>query len=336
MKSTPTVTVVMTSYNYERFLDEAIQSVVAQTWTDWEMIVVDDQSTDGSWSIIERWTKADRRIAAVRPSRRLGFVGALNLGMSVATGQFIAIIDSDDVWSPQRLEQEIRFLQDPAHNQVGVCGANCLLIDEHGREVGRKQYPLSDPSCPRAWWYRNPFYHSATLIRRACFDRYGLYDERFPMAHDLDLWFRFGQGWQFHNLPDYLVKYRISGFNASLRRQKALIRSTIAARRWAAAEYGYTMDRSARLALGLVWCAQWLPASLVHRLFHRVFLRVGARLWREPGSAAVSEGKAAGMADGDESRLIAAAGPLNTAALRTRTADHRLLTPDHRSLITDH
>jgi glycosyltransferase involved in cell wall biosynthesis len=242
VKCEPTVTVVMTSFNYARFLRRAVESVVQQTWDDWRMIIVDDCSTDGSWAVIEQWRQKDARITAIRNPSRLGFVGALNRGVREARSEFVAILDSDDSWLPERLEKQLALMHGPDGERIGVCGTHCLLVDEADAVLGKKEYPLSDAACRRAWWYRNPFCHSATLIRTACFDQFGWYDERFPMAQDLELWFRFGQGYRFRNLPDYCVEYRISGENASRRRQRRLIRSTIAARRWAASEYGDSMN----------------------------------------------------------------------------------------------
>jgi len=280
MIPTHTVSVVLTSYNYARFLNEAIESVLCQTAAPGQVVIVDDQSSDESWPLIEHWRARDRRITALRTPERLGFIGSLNLGLAAADGHFIAILDSDDVWLPRRLESQLNVMEQPGNLAIGVCGGNCVLIDAHGRVIGDKNYPSSDAACRRALWYRNPFCHSATLIRRECFQRFGVYDEQFPMAQDLDLWFRFGQTFRFLNLPEKVTKYRISGANSSLRRQRRLVQTTIRVRLWASRHYGYPLSPGARASLGLVWCMQWLPTGLVHSLFHKVFLRYGNYLWR--------------------------------------------------------
>lgn len=282
------VSVVMTSYNYARFLDESIGSVASQTYRALEIVVVDDRSSDHSWEIIQRWAAGDSRIRGILTSERLGFVGALNVGVTQARGEFVAIIDSDDVWLPQRIEKQVAVMTHPANAEVGVCGSNCLLIDGEGNVTGTKEFPVADEGCRRALWYRNPFCHSATLIRRACFDRYGLYDPEFQMVQDLDLWFRIGQGFKFFNVPEYLAKYRISGHNASVQRQRRLISTTLAVRRAAVKKHGYRMGLGGRLALAGAWCMKWLPTPLVHLLFHRLFLRGFSFLWesRARGNAA--------------------------------------------------
>jgi glycosyltransferase involved in cell wall biosynthesis len=282
MNSSPLVSVVMLSYNHAHLIDETIQSIVAQSQTSCEFIIVDNQSTDDSWKIIQRWQQSDPRIKPVRPSQNLTIAGALNFGINQAAGDYIARIDSDDVWLPQRLERQLNFMTQPGNENVGVCGTYCLLIDPSGQVVGKKEFPVTHSECVRAFWYRNPFCHTATLIRRRCFDEYGLYDESYNFAEDLELWFRFGQTYELANLPEHLTRYRVLSGNVTLRKHRSVIDATLRARRRAVTRYGYRMRMIDRASFAFTWAMRWMPRTWVHGIFYNCLLKQCTRLWTEP------------------------------------------------------
>jgi glycosyltransferase involved in cell wall biosynthesis len=280
MYMSPTVSVLMLSHNNVSFLNDAIEGVVSQDYSAWEMIIVDDGSTDGSVEIIQRWVNLDSRIKALHLST-VKVAVALNAGLRQAKGQYIARADSDDVWLPRRLERQLNFMEEPANNDVGVCGSDCFLIDAQGELIGRKNFPISHEECLRAFWYRNPICHPASLIRRSCFDRYGGYDENVSYGEDLELWMRFGQCFRLANIPEYLINYRLHPENATFRQHRSNILSTLKSRRKAVSEYGYKMGIAGHLAFVLTWCIQWCPANMVRHFFHHVFLPHCSWLWRD-------------------------------------------------------
>jgi glycosyltransferase involved in cell wall biosynthesis len=287
--STPAVSILLLSKDHRRFLAEAIESAVAQTWPDTELLVVDNCSSDGSWDLIRQYARAEPRIKPLLPDSRMSISAALNLGLRLASGRYIAPMDSDDAWVPERLERQIRFLDQPQNRDVGVCGTNCLLMDAGGRVFSTKEYPLSHEACLRAFWFRNPICHSAALIRRECFERLGAYDESFDLVQDLELWLRLGRHYGLANLPEYLTRTRVSATNASLRFHRQMIARTLRARRRAIEEYGYAAGPTAYAAMFATWLAQWFPASQVRRLFNHLFLPYCGFLWQDRCRTAGSE-----------------------------------------------
>ncbi|MBI1178878.1 glycosyltransferase [bacterium] len=279
MKVRPLASIVMVNRNNGRFIGEAIESAVRQTYSRWEMIIVENASTDGSWEIIQCWANREPRIQAIRFSHRVGIPAGRNLALARTKGEYIATLDSDDVWLPERLTQQIEFMEHDENKAVGICGANCFLIDGEGMEIGRKEFPGSDAECRRAFWYRNPFCHSASLVRKSCFDKLGIYDESFELAEDLELWMRLGQFFRFYNTSEYLARFRLSGRNVTLLQHREMIRQTLRARRMAITRYGYTTDFAGRIAFAFTCCMQWLPPSLVHRLFYGLLLRRLVWIW---------------------------------------------------------
>jgi glycosyltransferase involved in cell wall biosynthesis len=200
MSTEPLVSVVLLNQNNAPFVGEAIESVVLQTHRKWEMIIVENASTDDSWEVIQAWMKRERRIRAIRLSRAVGIPAGRNMGLDLARGAYVAPLDSDDAWLPGLLCRQVEFMERVENAEIGVCGANSILIDCEGKEIGRKEYPQTDAECRRAFWYRNPCCHCAVLVRRICFEQFGVYDESFALAEDLELWMRLGQTFRLRNL----------------------------------------------------------------------------------------------------------------------------------------
>lgn len=264
----PKISVVMPNYNCARFLRESIESVLAQTFSDFEFIIIDDGSTDDSWEIILDQAKKDNRIKVVRNEKNLKICETLNRGIDMAKGEYIARMDSDDTANPNWLETVFNFMEKPENEEVGVCGANFFLIDENGKKIGEKKFPETDDDCRKSFWFRNPFGHNTVLIRKKCFLDFGGYDKNFIYAEDLELWMRFGQKYKFYNIQEYLVKYRISGENSVLKRQKKMIKSTLKARRMAFGEYDYAITLKGRLNFIITWLALFVPSRIVFWVFN--------------------------------------------------------------------
>lgn len=273
MRAAPLVSIITLSRNNGQFIREALESALNQTYANWELIVIENGSTDESPAIVEDLAAREPRIRMLRLPQTVNIPVARNLGLARARGDYVATLDSDDVWLPARLSRQVEYLDRGDNASVGVCGANCLVIDAGSDVIGRKDFPSTHEECMRALWRRNPFCHSATLVRRLCFDRCGGYDESFEVAQDLDLWFRIGSRFRLGNLNEYLVKYRIWGASVTFGRHQAMVRHTLRARRLAAARQGQRMTARDGFAFGVSWCMQWLPPQIVHRLFYGLVLR---------------------------------------------------------------
>lgn len=203
----PAVSVLMAVYNAERYVAEAIASVQAQTFRDFELIVIDDGSTDRTADIVTRI--ADPRIHYMAAGGHLGLPGALNVGLACASGDLIGRHDHDDVSDPRRFARQVEYLS--SHPDVALVGTRAWLIDESGRRVGRLDRCVDDVSIR---WYHlldNPFVHSSVMFRRqVVWDELRGYDASLPSSEDYELWSRVLQRHGAANLPERLLSYRLS------------------------------------------------------------------------------------------------------------------------------
>lgn len=212
----PRVSAVLTSFNHGRYLEEAINSVLAQTFEDFELIIWDDASTDDSWHLISQFT--DPRMKAVRNPERKRAIWGLNEAISrVISGKYVAIHHSDDVWESDKLERQVDFLD--SHSDVGAVFTNALAIGEAGAPLldeGHFYFGVFDqPNRSRHDWLRlffgcqNVLCHPSVLIRKSCYEDCGLY--RFGVAQlaDLDMWIRLCMKHEIQVLPEKLVRFRV-------------------------------------------------------------------------------------------------------------------------------
>jgi glycosyltransferase involved in cell wall biosynthesis len=207
----PAVSIVMAAKNYARFLPTAVESAIAQTVTDWELLIVDDGSTDATPAAVRPFL-ADKRIRYFR-SDRLGQPRAKNLGAGLARAEVIAYLDADDAWLPTKLEKQLALLA--AKPEVGVCFCRRHLIDEAGN-----QRPANDPVFPRGqvlapMFIRNFVCFSSAVVRRSVLDRVGGFDPQWDLAIDYDLWLRAARHTEFDCVDEELVLYRTGHGNLS-------------------------------------------------------------------------------------------------------------------------
>lgn len=267
MSAPPRVSVLLANWNGGRFLSQAVESVVCQTYADWELVAVDTGSTDGSREILESWARRDERVQPLLLPERLPCPTALNLGLARIRSPLVARIESDDVWLPERLAKQVEFMETDPAGDVGVCGSDALLLDEAGSLLGVKRYPRSHAECRRAFWFRNPFCHSAVLIRREALAECGGYDAAFSLAEDLELWFRIGQRWALRNWPEPLVGYRLWSGSLTTRRLRRLAWVSLRVRLRAARQAPGEMPPLAALYSAAALAAGLLPPLAARRLF---------------------------------------------------------------------
>lgn len=220
--SVPKVTVFIPVYNGERFLAEAIESVLAQTFADFELLIVDDGSTDSSVEIVERY--ADPRIRLERNERNRGRPYTRNRGLELARGEYVAVLDADDVCEPARLETSVVFLDE--NPDVVAVGSSATFIDDDGRSLFVARF-VSDPDAIRASIFTtNCFLHSSVMFRRAALLAIGGYDEELPLSQDYDVFLRLSARHRLFNLETPLVRYRIHG--AQVSQQKLVLQRQLA------------------------------------------------------------------------------------------------------------
>ena len=214
----PKVTVLMPVYNGEKYLREAVDSILGQTFRDFEFIIVDDASTDRGYEIARSYT--DPRIVLVRNERNLGLTVSLNRGLELTRGEYVARMDCDDVSLPERLERQVAFMD--ANPDVGACGTWSLDIDHAGNVVGRRELPLGEEL--NNFYWRRSLSHPAAMFR---FDREDgpRYDPACRYAQDYDLWFKVRARRRLANLPEYLLLYRVHDDSITGSRVDAQVRS---------------------------------------------------------------------------------------------------------------
>ncbi|QDT57890.1 Putative glycosyltransferase EpsE [Stieleria bergensis] len=203
----PIVSVLMAVHNGMPHLPLAIESIQQQTFADWEMIVVDDGSTDESANCIAKYAVADRRIHLVRQSNQ-GLTPSLNHASKLARGSFLARMDADDVAMPTRFEQQVAFLCN--HSDVIAAGAGLLLIDPDGDPLGTQVVSADhDQIIQQLFQGQGALPHPTAMMVAEAFEQVGGYDESFTKAQDLDLWLRLSAIGKLANLSEPLLQYRL-------------------------------------------------------------------------------------------------------------------------------
>jgi glycosyltransferase involved in cell wall biosynthesis len=212
--SEPEVSVLMAVRNGGPFLDEALRSIVAQTFTAWEMIAVDDASTDGTPGVLEAWSRREPRLRVVANAVNQGQTASLNQGLSHCRGKWVARQDADDVSEPSRFERQVAHLR--ANEGTALLGTQGILIDDAGRKTGLLDVPREAAGIAWAMPFLNPFLHTAVMFRRdVVAGEFGGYDEKFRIAQDYDLWSHIAARHAAANLPGRLVRYRNSAGSLS-------------------------------------------------------------------------------------------------------------------------
>lgn len=202
----PRFSILMPVYNAGRHLDAAIAGIVAQDFSDWEMVAVNDGSTDSSADILAHWEARDSRIRVIASASNNGQTACLNLGLSECRGDWVARQDADDLSHPSRLRQQAAYLD--AHPETVLLGTNGFLIDDGGARIGLLDVPEDRHSIAWCAPFLNPFLHTAVVFRREIVFAAGGYDETFRIAQDYELWTRLAAKHRTANLPGRLVSYR--------------------------------------------------------------------------------------------------------------------------------
>ncbi len=214
----PQVAVVMTTFNRVALVAEAMGSVLAQTLRDFELVVVDDGSTDGTRQLLRSYADHDPRIRVVEQPNA-GAAAAANVGVAHSTAPLIARLDSDDVAQPDRLERQVRFMR--GHPRVVCAGSFVDLIDDRGRFLTVEEKPLHDGAIQEDLLRGHcAISHSSCVVRRDAFERVGGYDESFRSALDLDFFLRIGEAGRLANQAGSLTRYRLHRDSISGRKQR--------------------------------------------------------------------------------------------------------------------
>ena len=264
--SAPAVSVVMTVYNGEPWLGAAVDSILGQTFRAWELIVIDDGSTDDSPQTLAR--RPDPRLRIVWQPRA-GQTASLNRALRLARAPLIARMDADDVALSERLGRQVEWLG--VHPEIGLLGTGCHEIAPDATVLRTIRPPADDGSIRRALIRANPFIHSSVMFRRNVLDQVGTYDERFVVAQDYDLWLRMSRVTSLAILPDPLVLRRVVPGQLSSARDTTRLRDEVVVKARALARGDYPWWDACFLVKPLAGLA--VPRVLRQRL--RLAIRSG-------------------------------------------------------------
>jgi len=266
MKNTvePLVSVVLPAGNVEKYISEAIESILNQTFKNFELIILDDASADKTWEIIKKYAEKDGRITPVKNRKNLYIAGNRNKGISLARGKYIVWQDADDVSLPERVGKLVELMEN--NPEVGLCGSY-LQSFSGGKDLDVRKYAADDKTLRKNIFKYSPVAQPTAIVRKQCFEELGLFNLEYPPAEDIDLSFRVGAKYKFANIPEVLLRYREHPESATYIKLRKQIQSTLKIRRKHAKGFGYRMGFSDYLAYLASFLAQFLPAGIVIKLF---------------------------------------------------------------------
>lgn len=210
----PTVSVIMSVYNGLPYLHEAIESILSQTFRDFEFIIINDGSMDGTGDVLEQYAITDKRIFLVH-QKNMGLTLSLNKGLSFAQGMYIARQDADDISLPHRIQMQVSFLDE--YPDVGLLGTGIETIGEKSKKGKIFIYPEEHKMLVESWLLklRDPFPHTSVMFRSEVLKKVGKYNPFYKKAQDYDLWLRVSERFKVASLPIVLCKLRIHSQSVS-------------------------------------------------------------------------------------------------------------------------
>ncbi len=234
-KKLPLVSVLMPVFNSRNFIEQAVNSILKQTYHNFEFIIINDASTDGTQEFLRQLK--DRRIKLFFNSKHKGVTNSLNIALTKASGKYIARMDADDISYPTRLQEQVEFLSQ--HPNIGLVGSWARQINNLHQIVNEIKYPVDFKSIEQTLSYKNPFLHSSVMFKRELYIKYGGYDPKLDGAEDYDLWLRYIKHAQMLNLPKILIEYRTSTHSVSYVDLKKVLTATYKTRWKSIIKYKY-------------------------------------------------------------------------------------------------
>jgi len=205
------ISVIMPVFNAEKYIKESIESVLIQSYTDFEFIIIDDGSNDNSLNIIKEFK--DSRIRLVTNTKNSGIVFSLNKALTFANGEFIARIDADDICLVDRFQVQVDFLRN--NKDVGLCSGHFTTIDSNGKILKSFKVPISNEDCLMSFVFGNPIVHPAAMFKKSLALKVGGYRAGTEPAEDYDFWQRLSYQTKLENLNTILIEYRVHENNYS-------------------------------------------------------------------------------------------------------------------------
>lgn len=224
----PLVSVITIAYNEEKYIREAIESILKQNFLDLEYIIIDDGSTDNTPDIIKEYSDKFRFIKTFSNNTNQGIPKSRNLGIKIANGKYILWQDADDISMPDRIKVQVEYMDE--NSNVGICGGNVQFF-KNGKDTNKRLYSNDDKIIRKKIFLYSPVAQPACIVRKKALEEVGVFNPSLSSAEDLDLSFRIGTKYQFGNVPEIVIKYRIHDQSVTFRQLKTTEKNTIKIRR---------------------------------------------------------------------------------------------------------
>ena len=218
MKKEPLISVIMAVFNGENFLAEAIDSILRQSYPNFEFIIIDDCSNDQTPDILSMYANQEKRVKVIVNKKNIGTYKSANLGLAIAKGKYIARMDADDISYSNRFEKQVQFLE--SNPEIGLLGSAVEIIDENGYIINKFTPALDDHLIRWKLLFNNSFAHSSWMLRKNTLNKVGGRYNDLPIAQDYSLASEIIKVSRVANLPDFLIKWRISNNQISETRKK--------------------------------------------------------------------------------------------------------------------
>ena len=218
----PKISVVIVTHNRSSLLLRAVDSVLAQSFQDFELLIIDDASSDNTELLVKAYL-SDERVKYFKISKQKSIAAVRNFVWPYVRGEYIAVLDSDDIWiDVYKLQKQYDFLEMNAN--VVLLGGAAAQINEKGVEIGQVAKPLKDEDIKKEFFVKNPFFHSSVMFRREVITPPFVYDDKISFGEDWDLWLRLGEKNKLANLSDKIIAYRVHNDNeAKKHKLKAML-----------------------------------------------------------------------------------------------------------------
>ncbi len=260
MQKDPKVSVVIPVYNAEKYIGEAIEGILNQTFKDFELILVNDCSTDNTLEIMQKYAKQDERIKILTNEKNLKVCKTANRGIKEARGEYIVKQDADDWSYPDRIEKQVKYMD--SHPQVVLSSGNMQMCDKDMNIKNRTHFPTIDESIKKVLLQYNPMVHSAMIYRKDTFIEVGGY-ENITNSEDYLLTMKMASKGQLGNLEDILIKYRVLNTSLTAKNSMDMHLATLYCQLYGHLNYGYPITIKTKFMMIIrLLISFFFPASL--------------------------------------------------------------------------
>lgn len=268
-KNKPKISVIMPVYNAGKFLPESIESILGQTFNNFEFIIVDDASTDNSWEIIKEYANKDNRIKAFQNNKNLGVSKTTNIAISKTQAKYLARMDADDVSFPNRLEKQINYLKQ--NNKVVAIGGQCVVINDENEIIGQKIFPTEFKKLKKMIFEAVPIQQPSLMINTSLLpDNFQWYSPKCTSAEEIDVLFKLMEYGKLANLDDWTLYYRYRENSLSHVNPKKTFWLTLKSRFKAVKNGFIPTPKAVLMNLAQIIVISLLPNKLINKLWYLI------------------------------------------------------------------